>query len=122
MRVQFDDVRTTQISNDIFLYKEFDLLIANFPEGLPVPLVSPSAIPKWSKHDGDKMEAIFEFAFHFLHNDAHILVFVPKSKNIRVDVRTLILQQLTNLFSLEIGGASTSCIYVRAWMHLQRYV
>jgi hypothetical protein len=32
------------------------------------------------------------------------------------------LQQLTNLFSLEIGGASTSCIYARVWMHLQRYV
>jgi hypothetical protein len=32
------------------------------------------------------------------------------------------LQQLTNLFSLKIGGASTSCIYAQVWMHLQRYV
>jgi hypothetical protein len=32
------------------------------------------------------------------------------------------LQQRTNLFSLEIGGASTSCIYAQVWMHLQRYV
>ena len=52
-----------------------------------MPLVSPSAIPKWNKHDSDEIEAIFEFAFHFLHDDAHILLFVSKSKNVRLDVR-----------------------------------
>ena len=59
LRVQFDDVRTTQISNDTCPHKGFDLLIADFLEGLPVPLVSPSAISKWNKNDSDEIEAIF---------------------------------------------------------------
>jgi hypothetical protein len=88
LRLQFDDVRTTQISNDICPHRGFDLLIADLSEGLPMPIVSPSAIPEWNKRDSDEIEAIFEFAFHFLHDDAHILLFVPESKNVRLDVRT----------------------------------
>ena len=86
--MQFDDMRTTQVSNDTCPHRGFDLLIADLPKGLPVPLISPSSIPEWNKHDSDEIEAIFEFAFHFLHDDAHILLFVPKSKNVRLDVRT----------------------------------
>ena len=46
LRVQFDDVHITQISNDTCPYKGFNLLIADLFEGLSVPIVSPSAIPK----------------------------------------------------------------------------
>ena len=52
-------------------HRGFDLLIVDLLEGLFVPLISPSVILEWNKHDSDKIEAIFEFAFHFLHDDAH---------------------------------------------------
>ena len=48
--MQFDDVRTTQISNDTCPHRGFDMLIVYLPEGLHVPLVSPSAIPLLNKH------------------------------------------------------------------------
>ena len=88
MWVQFDNVYTTQISNDICPHTGFDLLIGDLSEGIFVPLVSPSAILEWNKHDSDEIEGIFEFAFHFLQDDAHILLFVPESKNVRLDVWT----------------------------------
>lgn len=80
--VQCDDVRTTQISNNTYAHKEFDLLIADLPKGLPVLLISPSAIPKWNKHHSNELEAIFEFSFHFPHDDAHIFLFMPESTNV----------------------------------------
>ncbi len=67
-------------------HRGFDLLIADLPKELPVPLISPSSIPEWNKHDSDEIEAIFEFAFHFLHDDAYIFLFVSVSKNVRLDV------------------------------------
>ena len=44
--MQFDDMRTTQVSNDTCPHRGFDLLIADLPKGLPVPLISPSSIPE----------------------------------------------------------------------------
>ena len=56
--VQFDDNRTTQLSGNVFLHKEFDLLIAYLPKGLPVPLISPSKVLEWNKHDNNEIGAI----------------------------------------------------------------
>ena len=113
MKVKFDDVRTTQISNDTCPDKRFGLLIANLREEFPVPFVSPFAIPEWSKHNSDDIEVIFEFVFHFLYNDAHIFLFVLESKNVRLDVRIF-----TAIYEFNL---------IRDWwginsMHLQRYV
>lgn len=56
--VQFDDNRTTQLSCNVFLHKELDLLIAYLPKGLPVPLISPSEVLEWNKHDNNEIGAI----------------------------------------------------------------
>ena len=74
-------------------------------------LVTPYAIPKWNKHDSDEIEAIFEFAFHFFHDDAHFLLFMPESKNVRLDVR--IFAATYELISLDIGGALISYIHTQ---------
>ena len=70
-----------------------------------MPLISPSAIQEWNKHDNNEIEAIFEFSFHFFYNDAHNFLFVLESKNIRCNVQTF--ASTYALISLEIGGAST---------------
>ena len=87
---QFDDLRSTYVSSDTCPHRGFDLLIADLPEGLPVPHISspPSVIPKWNKHNTTEVEAIFEFAFSFFHDDAFVLLFIPECKDVRQDVRT----------------------------------
>ena len=71
-------------------HRGFDLLIGDLPEGLHVPQISspPSDVPQWNKHSTTEVEAIFEFAFSFLHDDAFILLFIPECKDVRQDVRT----------------------------------
>ena len=61
-------------------------MIADLPKRFYVPYILSSTIPKWSKHDSDEIEVFFEFAFHFLHDDAYIFLFVSVSKNVRLDV------------------------------------
>ena len=87
---QFDGLRTTNVSNNTCPHRGFDLLIADLPEGLPVPHISfpPSVVPEWNKHNTTEIEAIFEFAFSFLHDNAFILLFISECKHVRQDVRT----------------------------------
>ena len=68
----------------------FDLLIADLPESLHVPYISfpPSVVLEWNKHNTTEIEAIFEFAFSFLDDNAFILLFISECKHVRQDVRT----------------------------------
>ena len=68
----------------------FDHIIADLPEGLPVPNVStPShVIPAWNDHKRKNIEALFEFACTYLTDDGIFLLFVHEKKNVKVDVRT----------------------------------
>ena len=65
-----------------------DLLIADIPEGLPVPNVSsPStAIPDWNALPSGFVESIFIFAETFLHDDAALLLFHCDDPNIHNEV------------------------------------
>ncbi len=87
---QFDGLRTTNVSDDTCPHRGFDLLIVDLPEGLPVPHIffPPSVVPEWNKHNTTEIEAIFEFAFSFLHDNAFILLFISECKHVRQDVRT----------------------------------
>ena len=62
---QFDDLKTTNVSNDTCPHRGFDLLIADLREGLHVPHISfsPSVVLELNKHNTTEIEAIFEFAF-----------------------------------------------------------
>ena len=81
---QFDNMRSTYVSNDTCSHRGFDLLITYLLEGLPVlHIFSPlSVIPERNKHNSTEIEAIFEFAFSFLHDDAFILLFIPECKDV----------------------------------------
>ena len=81
---QFDSVRSTHVSSDACPHRGFDLLITYLPEGLHVPHISspPTVIPEWNKHNTIEIEAIFEFAFSFLHDDAFIFLFIPECKDV----------------------------------------
>ena len=87
---QFDGLRTTNVSNDTCPHRGFNLLVADLLEGLPVPHTScpPLVVPKWNKHNTTKIEAIFEFAFLFPHDNAFILLFISECKYVCQDVRT----------------------------------
>jgi hypothetical protein len=76
---QFDSVRSTHVSDDACPHRGFDLLIADLSEGLYILHIfsPPSLIPEWNKHNITEIEAIFEFAFLFLHDDAFIDLFIP---------------------------------------------
>jgi hypothetical protein len=87
---QVGHARKTRVSSEICKFGGFDLIIADLPEGLPVPNVSspPDLIPSWNAHNSKDIEALFEFADGFLTDDAPLLLFLPEFKTIRDDVRS----------------------------------
>jgi len=56
-----------------------DLILADLPEGLPVPGISnpPSSVPAWNIESKDWFQAIFDFADHHLQDDGAIILFHP---------------------------------------------
>ncbi len=56
-----------------------DLIIADLPEGLPVPGISnpPSYVPAWNIESEDWFQTIFDFADHHLQDDGAIILFHP---------------------------------------------
>lgn len=64
----------------------FDLIVADIPDGLPVPNVSepPSHVPTWNLLNEEKMiELIFEFALEYIHDDGAILLFHPENGKVK---------------------------------------
>jgi hypothetical protein len=57
-----------------------DLVIADMPEGLPVPSLSMpgTSIPKWNMANPTWLEAVFEFADGHLHDDGAIVIIHPR--------------------------------------------
>lgn len=82
--------RKRSVSSEACTFRGFDLIIADLPEGLPVPGISfpPLAIPTWNVHNSKDVEALFEFASAYLTDDGPLLLFVPEKKDVRDDVRT----------------------------------
>lgn len=82
--------RKRKVSSEDCTFGGFDLIIADLPEGLPVPNVSspPHVIPAWNDHKRKNIEALFEFACAYLTDDGPLLLFVPEKKDVRDDVRT----------------------------------
>jgi len=56
-----------------------DLVIADIPEGLPVPgLCTPDhVIPPWNAKNVEGIQSIFSFCKKYLHDDGALLVFQP---------------------------------------------
>ena len=56
-----------------------DLILADIPEGLPVPGISdpPTSIPAWNQETHEWLHPIFDFADNHLHDDGAIIIFHP---------------------------------------------
>jgi hypothetical protein len=54
-----------------------DLVIANLPEGLPVPTVSvpSSVLPTWNEKSDDYLQELFDFADEILHDNGVLQLF-----------------------------------------------
>lgn len=55
---------------------KLDVIAANLLEGLPIPNASsmPKSIPNWNKHNSSHIEALFEFAYAYLVDNACMLI------------------------------------------------
>lgn len=62
-----------------------DLIIAYFPDGLPVPGVfnPPSQIPKWNAHVEGFLKYMISFCGGYLHDDGAFLLFYPDNPQVR---------------------------------------
>jgi len=69
-----------------------DLIIARLIRRLAILNVSssPSSIHAWNAHNSAKIQALFEFAPAYLHEEVFILIFFPEVKHVREDVKTYV--------------------------------
>lgn len=63
-----------------------DLLFADFPENLPVPVVSDSAIPEWNLRSPYYLENLFTLADANLHDDGVLLLMHPDDPELSKDI------------------------------------
>ena len=59
-----------------------DLLIADIPDNLPVPIISPKSVPLWNKRESDYFDHLFAFADTHFTDDALLLVILPKDDDL----------------------------------------
>jgi hypothetical protein len=59
-----------------------DLIIADAPSDLPVPVVSPSECPTWNEREDDYFENLFCFAASHMTDVGCILLMHPKDRKI----------------------------------------
>ena len=64
-----------------------DLIIADVPENLPVPMVSSSTVPEWNMRSEGYFEYLFWFAATNLHDDAIFLVIHPHDLVLLLDLQ-----------------------------------
>lgn len=65
-----------------------DLIIAEYPDGLPVPGVSnpPSEIPHWNASIPSFLHVMMAFSLTYLHDDGAFLLFYPDSSTVKREV------------------------------------
>lgn len=59
-----------------------DLIIADAPENLTVPLIEPHIVPVWNMRDDDYFDNVFAFADANLTDDGVILLMHPRDRAI----------------------------------------
>ena len=65
-----------------------DLVIAEYPDGLPVPGVSefPGQVPNWNKQVQNFVKFAIGFCQGYLHDDGALLLFYPDSVQIKKEI------------------------------------
>ena len=91
-----------------------DLVIADLPEGLPVPTVSvpSSVVPTWNEKSEDYLQELFDFADEILHDNGVLLLFFHLI--MESSLRTLRgFMILLALLCVRSGWGSISCPLAR---------
>ena len=65
-----------------------DLIIADYPDGLPIPGVSafPGQVPNWNMQVPNFIKFIIGFCQGYLHDDGALLLFYPDSVQIKKEL------------------------------------
>lgn len=63
-----------------------DLIIADVPEDLPVPIVNPDFVPPWNTREEDYLENVFVFADYNLTDDGVILLMHARDRKIEEEL------------------------------------
>ena len=65
-----------------------DLIIAEYPDGLPVPGVSefPGQVPPWNNQVQNFVKFTIGFSQGYLHDDGALLLFYPDSVQIKKEI------------------------------------
>jgi hypothetical protein len=65
-----------------------DLVIAEYPDGLPVPgLSNPSSqVPSWNAFHPNFLKVMMSFTVQYLHDDGAFLLFYPDSAAVKKEI------------------------------------
>lgn len=66
-----------------------DLMLVDFPEGLPVPMVSSprTAIPEWNTDDMSFLAMVFAMGSSLVHDNGVLVLFHKDDLQLRADIR-----------------------------------
>jgi hypothetical protein len=91
-----------------------DLMIVDFPEGLPVPMVSspPTSMPDWNSEHKSFLSMVFDIGGSLVHDNGVLLLFHKDDLKLRADIRGYskayhfsILKEWTGINRLPITSA-----------------
>ena len=103
-----------------------DLVIAEYPDGLPVPGVSefPGQVPNWNKHVQNFIKFTIGFCQGYLHDDGALLLFYPDSVQVKKEVLSFLYnnnlevkEEWTIVNSLHLTHPMHNSKRVSNWSH-----
>jgi hypothetical protein len=65
-----------------------DLIIAEYPDGLPIPGLSipPSQVPTWNAFYPKFLQVMMSFTVQYLHDDGTFLLFYPDNAAVKKEI------------------------------------
>ena len=84
-----------------------DLVIADIPEGLPVPGISTpsSSIPSWNAKSDKFLLVLFSFCMQYLHDDGVLLIFHPEDPKWTKELSTYFFN-----YNFKVGHGPWTCV------------
>ena len=88
MGIQTGEKRDFYFSGKLMFKPGVDLVIADFPDGLPVPGVSdpPTQVPAWNQQVKSFIKFVIGFCGGYLHDDGALLIFGPDSTHFKKEL------------------------------------
>jgi hypothetical protein len=98
-----------------------DLIIAEYPDGLPVPGVSgfPGQVPDWNKQVQNFIKFTIGFSQCYLHDDGALLLFIPDSVQIKKEVLSFLYN---NNLEVKEEWTIVNSLHLTHPMHTSKWV